>query len=55
MNIIGRFIVFFILQMISFVMFVSANQGGTKTLFILPIASIFGLLSFYVLFRKRKK
>lgn len=55
MKILFKIMGFFFLQFAAFAMFMSATQGGKKTLIILPIACVLGLLSYFILFGKTKK
>lgn len=55
MKTILKFIVFFFLQFAAFALFMSATQGGEKTLIILPIACGLGLLSYLILFKSSSK
>jgi hypothetical protein len=49
-----RFIIFVFLQFASFALFISATQGGKRALVILPIACLLGVVSYLILFRKKR-
>jgi hypothetical protein len=49
-----KFVGFCFLQFISFALFMSATQGGKRALVILPIACLLGVVSYLILFRRKK-